>query len=77
MLTGMSGGCDDGALSTHIVFSELVNGDLRFHEVVVEDDDLPAEGSLFLLVVLGLQKGRKLKDDWAYDNKRKELWVLR
>lgn len=42
-------------MSTYIVLSEFINGNLRLHEVVVEDDDLPAEGSLFLFMVLGLQ----------------------
>ena len=74
-----------GALITHIVLSEFINGDLGLHEVVVEDDDLPAEGSLLLLVVLGLQgkekerknqQGRgdireiKTKDDRGRQNRR-------
>lgn len=49
---------NDGVLGTHVVLSELINGDLRFHEVVVEDDDLPAEGSLFLFMELRLQRRR-------------------
>lgn len=43
---------DDAALSTHIVLSEFINGDLRLHEVVVENNDFPAEGSFFLFMVL-------------------------
>lgn len=42
---------------TYVVLSEFIHGDLGLHEVVVEDDDLPAEGSLFLFVVLRLQHG--------------------
>lgn len=45
----------DVALGTHVVLSEFIDGDLRLHEVVVEDDDFPAEGSLFLFMVVGLQ----------------------
>lgn len=43
---------------THVVLSEFIDGDLRLHEVVVEDDDFPAEGSLFLFMVVGLQRER-------------------
>lgn len=46
-------------MGTHIVLSEFIDGDLRLHEVVVEEDNFPAEGSLFLLMVLGLQRKRK------------------
>lgn len=49
----------DAALGTHIVLSEFIDGDLRLHEVVVEDDDFPAEGSLFLFMVVGLKWKRK------------------
>lgn len=50
---------DGTALSTHIVLSEFINGDLRLHEMIVENNDFPAEGSLFLLVVLWLWCKRK------------------
>lgn len=43
------------AVGTHVVLSEFVYGDLCLHEVVVEDDDFSAEGSLFLLMVVGLR----------------------
>jgi len=39
---------------THIVLSEFINGDLGLHEVVVEDNDLSAEGPLLLVMVLRL-----------------------
>lgn len=41
-------------MDTHVVLSELIDGDLRLHEVVVEDDDFSPEGSLFLFMVVGL-----------------------
>lgn len=50
---------DGVALSTHIVLSEFINGDLRLHEMIVQNNDFPAEGSLFLLVVLWLECKRK------------------
>lgn len=52
--------CGEELRCTHIVLSELIDGDLSLHEVVVEDNDFPAEGSLFLFMVLGLQyRGRE------------------
>lgn len=42
-------------LGTHIVLSELIDGHLCLHEVVVEGDDFPPEGSLFLFMVVRLQ----------------------
>lgn len=47
------------AAGTHVVLSEFVYGDLCLHEVVVEDNDFPAKGSLFLFMVVGL--GEKIK----------------
>lgn len=40
---------------THIVLSEFIDGDLCLHQVIVENNDFPAERSLFLLMVLRLQ----------------------
>lgn len=47
--------CNVPFVCTHIVFSEFVDGHLGLHQVVVEDDDLSAEGSLLLFMVLRLQ----------------------
>lgn len=63
----------DTALGTHVVLSEFIDGDLRLHEVVVEDDDFPAEGSLFLLMVVGLQwKERTDKGEEKLDEKKRK-----
>lgn len=83
---------DGVALSTHIVLSEFINGDLRLHEMIVENNDFPAEGSLFLLVVLWLeckrkngqvkretgekQKEKNPKDDRVDDKMRGRKWGL-
>lgn len=50
-------------MRTHVVLSEFIDGDLRLHEVVVEDDDFPAEGSLFLLMVVRLQQKRQNRQE--------------
>lgn len=44
----------NGWLYTHIVLSELFNGDLGLHEVIVEDDNLSTQRSFLILMVLGL-----------------------
>lgn len=54
---------------THVVLSEFIDGDLRLHEVVIEDNDFPAEGSLFLFVVVGLQSKKKNRQK-RKENKR-------
>jgi len=60
MLTVMSElGSHDAAPATHVVLSEFLDRDLWIHEVVVEEEDFPAEGSLLLFVVLGLQRERE------------------
>lgn len=41
---------------THVVSPELFNGDLGLQEVIVEDDDLPAQRSFLVLMVLGLKE---------------------
>lgn len=46
----------NGWLYTHIVLSELFNGDLGLHEVIVEDDDLSTQRSFLILMVLGLNQ---------------------
>lgn len=55
-------GSEGAALCTHVVLSEFIDGDLGLHEVVVEDDDFSAEGSLFLLVVVGLRRRKEQED---------------
>lgn len=63
------------ARGTHIVLSEFIDGDLRLHEVVVEDDDFPAKGSLFLFMVVGLQCKRKRVDKGEEKlEKKKKGW---
>lgn len=43
-----------GHCFTYIVFLKLLDGELCLHQVVVEDDDLSAQGTLFIIVVLWL-----------------------
>lgn len=62
----------DAALSTHVVLSEFIDGNLCLHEVVVEDDDFPAEVSLFLLMVVGLQHERKYRQGTIEEVKKKQ-----
>lgn len=61
----------DAALSTHVVLSEFIDGDLCLHEVVVEDDDFPAEGSLFLFMMVGLQHERKYGQGTIEEGKKR------
>lgn len=63
----------DASLSTHVVLSEFIDGDLCLHEVVVEDDDFPAEGSLFLLMVVGLRHERKYRQGTMEEEEKKSL----
>lgn len=44
---------------THVVSPELFNCDLGLQEVIVEGDDLPAQRSFLVLMVLGLKEGRE------------------
>lgn len=68
---------------THVVLSEFINGDLGLHEVVVEYNDFPAEGPLFLLVMLGLQRQKDIstsnqsKEKTQAEVKRKEGYEAR
>lgn len=67
------------ALGTHVVLSEFIDGDLGLHEVVVEDDDFSAEGSLFLLVVVGLRRRQEREDGQSGREKVKfkcEYWQM-
>lgn len=67
------------ALCTHVVLSEFIDVDLGLHEVVVEDDDFSAEGSLFLLVVVGLRRRKEQEDGQRGREKvkyKREYWQI-
>lgn len=42
--------------NSYIVFLQLLNGEFRLHQVVVEDDDLSAKRALLIVMVLRLIK---------------------
>lgn len=42
----------------YIVLPQFLNGQLGFHQVVVEHDDLSAQGSLLVVMVLRLRRAK-------------------
>lgn len=44
---------------TYVVLPQLLDGELRLHQVVIENDDLSAQSSLLVVMVLGLTITRK------------------
>ena len=47
-------------VNAHVVLLQLLYSELGLDQVVVEDDDLPAQGPLLIVVVLGLPgEGRR------------------